>query len=458
MSAFCQTPRFYRHVSDTRVCSTDAQANPAYTYDKRAFIVLMDGDTVGPSQWHALITALQHKGDVVEKYVFAPSSNSRWQKHLAVHGVNVIEVARPLGGKKDPNDLAIAMEAAWLASQRPGISLALAVQDVDFLYCARRIKEKGCHVTIAIPRSFVGLKKLCEDLEVDTTMYDYVPEDGQSGTAKFKAVLNSNGECIIESHFWDGHREPFNDSGLRRTLHELEYMISTEGPLLPSVAKFLLVNMLCPRVVWPLPAALRETVRIMKGKSRTLWQNDPGNLAFILPMGNQSQTTKSIRSTYGTSSCRAMCLGGGPFMLEDSDQLVPAVLKRLRYLDSELNVDLSEAIDVFCQTGRNTRCLIEIGIEIPQSFVVQAKQTLLRSALLSRRSQGTWKAAPNDTNIRRQLVSRGLIHNETAAKPAVFQAMKALAQQKGLPKRTNYTSVVFDLHKAQHQDHPDLRR
>uniref|UniRef100_A0A7S0FX08 Uncharacterized protein n=1 Tax=Pyrodinium bahamense TaxID=73915 RepID=A0A7S0FX08_9DINO len=351
------------------------------------------------------------------------------------------------------------MEAAWLASRRPQVSVAFAVQDADFLYCAKRLQQAGHHASVVMPQGcHIGIQKVFRASQVDVITYGFVPEDGYTGHAKFKAILNGSGESDIRSSLCDLSSVQYDDSGIRSTLQALAYTKSGEGPLLPALARFLLVNELCPHVVWPLPLACQEIVPLFDQWSARHWVGYPGDLAFVIPLAAQCKTSKSIRQQYGSSLCRAVCIGGGPFILEDSEELVPVVLQRLGYLDADLNSDISEAIDVFCDAGRNKSSLIGMGVEIPQAFAVQAKMTLLRGALLSREAHGTWKVAPNDANVRLQLVSSGHLEHANVPAAHAFETLKLLAQQRGLPSRKTYNGILSELHKFEHQVHPDIRR
>jgi Protein of unknown function DUF88. len=105
------------------------------------FALLIDGDIVGPAHWPSLVDAVRSKGELTVAYVFgAPRKDNRdhsWQKDMTSLGIEFKAVPRKAGGAKVPNDMAIAMHASRLVSENEALAIALAVNDVDYVYVAQ---------------------------------------------------------------------------------------------------------------------------------------------------------------------------------------------------------------------------------------------------------------------------------------------------------------------------------
>ena len=78
------------------------------------------------------------------------------------------------------------------------------------------------------------------------------------------------------------------------------------------------------------------------------WQPRLSEYAYCTPLACCSKLSKEAAQKYGGIRQRRLLLGGGPFVLEDSDDLSERMMKRLGYLD-EYNNDIQEAGLVFCQ-------------------------------------------------------------------------------------------------------------
>lgn len=455
---FCgdSTPVVRRNLAWPDLCETTSLKKRIY--EQEGFIVLIDGDTVGPSQWSPLLTALSAKGHVTDKYLFSAAPSAQWQERMASLGINSVEVLRRMGGKRDPNDMAIAMAATRLASGGNKWSFALAVQDADFLLLADQLRHWGHDVTLVVPQGYrLGLCQAFEMAKMQVVTYDFVPEDGNVGRALYKAVLNPDGKATFEANICVDLK--VHDCGaLRDTFQKLNYLLCSEDPLLPAIARFFYANQLCPRTVWPQPLAISEAINVIAHHDSQDWRSNPGNLAFVLPLGTQSQTTASIRREYGSSLCRSLCIGGGPFVISDSEDLALRVLRKMGYLDNDLNADVGEAVDVFCQTGSNKRSLEVLGSAIPSSFHVEAKLLLLRSSFLSHKSIGAWKVAPSDKSVRQRLAAQGRISTANVTKAEVLQAMQLITKQEDRPFRKTYNGFLMDMHVREHRAHPHLRR
>merc|ERR1712037_350040 len=101
------------------------------------------------------------------------------------------------------------------------------------------------------------------------------------------------------------------------------------------------------------------------------------------------------------------------------------LLSRLGYLDTHLNADLADAVDVFCHQGVNRRHLARLGHRVWARSNLEAKLNLLRSSFLSSRSYGQWQRASKDTQLRELLVKRCFIQRQEAPVDEIFIALQA---------------------------------
>jgi hypothetical protein len=367
----------------------------------------VDGDVVSAKHCQALVAAASAKGKVVSTQIFAPQSGHTWSSS----NWDMVRVPRNAGGGKDPNDIAISMEAVRHASTGHADAIALAVQDVDFAYLAAQLHSWGYPVMLLLPESSkVGLGLAFE--AVGAEVLRYAPGGLLSGSRpKFKAVLTKNGESSIAEYQMDIDMDSVVDDGAAKdTLHALGYIEGHADPIIPAIAKFHYLNLSSPLTIWPDICARSEALLALSARSLEEWQRYSGGLAFVFPKASSTKTA-SVNARYGTSECRSVVLAGGPFILRDSDSLVGDFLTRLGYLDSDLSRDMAESVDVFCNVGQNRSSLSSLGVDFDAACSLSVKVSSLRDALLSAKGRGVWKVAPSDVTLRQTLVANGSISN-----------------------------------------------
>ena len=144
---------------------------------------------------------------------------------------------------------------------------------------------------------------------------------------------------------------------------------------------------------------------------------------------------------FGSSLACSIFEGGGPFLLQDSRDLIARALHRLGYLDSSLNNDISEALFVFVNRNKRTLCKLDaLPSQCDQASTVEAE---LRHVFLSKGSSGQWIVAPEDVAVRQHLCKQGFLHDVTADRTAVFQAMCNYAKREALPDMKTYSGYSF---------------
>ena len=138
-------------------------------------------------------------------------------------------------------------------------------------------------------------------------------------------------------------------------LEDLGFFDGT-GYLLPAIVKFWFTNALGPLTVFPRQCAtLALYDRVTNPATKRSWQRPQADFAFFVPRSSTKTLTRKQKEQYGSGQAREIFLGGGPFVLQDSESLVEQSLQRLGYLDADLNNDFSEALTVFLNTSLNKR-------------------------------------------------------------------------------------------------------
>ena len=137
-------------------------------------------------------------------------------------------------------------------------------------------------------------------------------------------------------------------------LEDLGFLDGT-GYLLPAIVKFWFTNALGPLTVYPKQCAtLALHDRVTSPATKRLWQRPQADFSFCVPISStKGRITRKQKERYGSAKARQVFLGGGPFMLQDSESLVAQSLERLGYLDADLNNDFSEAVTVFLNATHN---------------------------------------------------------------------------------------------------------
>lgn len=109
--------------------------------------------------------------------------------------------------------------------------------------------------------------------------------------------------------------------------------------------------------VFPVPLATSALDHAIRYESQN-WISNSQAFAFALPV-RQGRVTEKQLKIYGSKLARNIFQGGGPFMLEDSSDLVAHFLHKLGYLDETWNSDFTEALNGFWNASS---CKAENGI------------------------------------------------------------------------------------------------
>jgi len=428
---------------------------------RRRYALFIDGDIKGPSWWPLAMEAVRERGDLSYAGVAAPPEYAAipaWSKAMSSLGIHFIPVPRPASGVKDPNDIAIGMEAARLVSLGRADAVALAVTDVDFVYLARRLHEWG-HGALAVisEGTQIGLASAFRVAHADVAFVKLAPKDQR--LSKLKFLLHSNGESTLEPLTGQERLEFDPDmESVIAVLAELGYLASADDPIVPAIAKFFHTNGVGPLTVWPERCPRREMASLLTENGGREWRASTGDLAFVFPRAQHAGGTPKELRTYGSKACSTYARGGGPFITRSSRDLVDRVMRRLGYLDELLNADLGEALDVFCSMTWNFRALAAAGLGASSRVDAETKRALVHCALVSPKLYGTWQVAPKDREVRSWLFARREISGLDLPAVEVMPALRSFAARHQLPERKTYNAQVLEVLRHLRAKDPSRRR
>eukprot|EP00435_Cladocopium_sp_Y103_P021422 s269_g5.t1 len=447
-----------RHRVTPRRSTTSASGRPT--------ALLMDGDGQGAREFRAAWTAVSQHQKLVYTGVFAAEEQlkrSDWQKFFRETGAEAVPVP-PHGGASFAQKQRFAetvghtamaqtavrffqegLQVALLPSEREGRPWngRDVNMDVDFVALVKFLRSKGaeellmvllegpafrCPESVALSKDFVRYG--AEVFWVEVKWFGF-------RTPLMRAVLQHGSAGRVEHIPKDEERGPLADI---THLLDLGFMTSSRDAIAPAIARCWAQNFPgSPLTVWPAQYPLHQLRDALAGCAS--WTFDSLEMAFVMPVGSKGRATKEVIAKYGTADCRSIFLGGGPFLLEDSEELCEEVLRRLGYLDDELNSHLEEAVALFCDGTANRRTL-QVAGEAPTSAGGTASLQSLRRALLSRKIYGAWRCAPNDNLLRINFSGKKLITSQEASKEEVYAAMQSYVTRAAIPSWRSYNGLV----------------
>ena len=228
--------------------------------------------------------------------------------------------------------------------------------------------------------------------------------------------------------------------------------------LVQLCVKFWFANSLGRLVVFPSDFASLAVHDLIKSAQMRSWKNSSESLAYFLPRAQvgSATVTNAQRRTFGSALARGVLMGGGPFVLQDSADMVERALRRLGYLDDTLNTELQEALFSFLNNSSNKYTLRKLAMLPTSGDTSQMVLEALRAAFLSNRSQGQWFVARPGPKpfLLHALKSEGLTNPESSASCSpeeMFEAMKVYARRHGLPAMRTFNGLVRRI-----QDHVEV--
>ena len=218
------------------------------------------------------------------------------------------------------------------------------------------------------------------------------------------------------------------------------------GYLMQSAAKFWFENSLGDLTVFPQSCGLKDVSEVIAA-SRCFSQFKKYNfdLAFLVPVTSRSGSKEKGRRNHGSMLARAVFRGGGPAMLRDSEKLTIQALRKLGYLDGNLNSDVTEAVLAFVNRPANKHTLRKLEMLPVAMDKLSDVDEKLRAAFLSHAAKGHWQVPAQDLEVRQLLQRLGFLSSSANRPKTVSKAMREYAQQEGLPWRRTYNLNVFQI-------------
>ena len=425
--------------------------------------LLVDGDCHSIDGIRLAIKCLQeHCGQRVYVTLFASPrrcDNKKWARFMQENGISFRSVHRGSSGiSAEPNDEAISREMRELS--KLNVSIALLTEDTDFIDTILDLQPNSANITVLVPENRTGMIRQYETQGVSVLPVTLPKRHG----SKVRAILHENGSGSVT--FADPYEPPsYGDfeqayKNVARLLQDLGY----EGNLVQSCAKFWMLNQLGSLTVFPrqIPVLAAQTLfaNFEFGIARE-WEPYSRELAYFLPAYSKTRLTKIQERTYGYRLARSVFQAGGPFVLENSSELVLNALRKLGYLDGEFNTDVSEAMLVFINLPSNKTTLRKYGwLPVPGDNQQDVDQKL-RLAFLSHQTPGEWQAMNNSSTARGsvlQILKKSQILSSTEDSiEDTFEGMKSYAKQQQLPVMRTFNGLVWTI--LRHKDKsPTSRR
>ncbi|CAJ1429970.1 unnamed protein product [Effrenium voratum] len=358
--------------------------------------------------------------------------------------ISTVEVPRR-GVQGEPNDEALVRHLRRLLNARGNVCLAILVSDAGFAQVVEEAVALGREVVVFVPELRPGVAEVFEATGAQVLR---LAARHQDTAFKTRATLQGDGTGLVELMAAEP-RQSCDSTPLRDFLAHYGFCGREERVdlLLPSLAKFWFMHQshLRPALtVYPYQHAVTELLQMLAAGNK--WQRYQKDLAFLFPTRGARRPTRAQVKTYGCGHALSLFRGGGPCMLHDSQDLAQRVLRRLGYLDDDLNSDLPEAIQVFCNTANNKGALRR-NFDLTEGASVSTLERQLRRAFLSSSSTGMWEASPSDEAVRLQLRRAGLVTPD-APREEVLEAMRSWAKRRGLPAMRSYNGHLWQFRSA----------
>ena len=409
--------------------------------------LLVDADTHSTEAIRGAIRILQRKKDgAVKTTIFAPparAENAKWKRLFDEKDICFHPIARGSDATGEANDHAVVEELKRLGAPTCSVGcIALMTRDSDFVDIVAWAIRQGTDIIVMTSKLDTSSDRNYRSTGAEVMMMS-VP--GEATGANVRAVLHPSGYGTVQL------AEPFTyaTSGEEEMttvisfLQDLQYRKDAEY-LGQSIAKFWFTNQLGPLTVFPGQCAIRAVLARANQFGTSPYVRCKKQLAYFLPVSSRSTITKVHLQTYGSRRARAVFRGGGPFVLEDSADMVCQALKKLGFLDSKWNSDMSEALLAFFNVAENKQILRKQFDALPSNDDTASHvEDTLRHAFLSNDSSGQWRIAPKDSAEREILCKEGFLDTKDASKGKVLKALKKYASKHQLPTMRNYNSYVY---------------
>jgi len=386
------------------------------------------------------------------------AKDKQWKEFIEQYGIRLQTVSRNVYGIEDPNDTEIVREARRIAATEVR-RIALLVYDADFIPLVKELQHLGKEPIVILRNSSMRvLAQRFERMKVPVLFTQQKPLKGN-----VFAVLEADGTgkiCVkgedLEYPYVDADTIDFVANHMESLRYRKPGETAIGHVLVPAVAKFWYANELGSLTVFPNQILFQEMHEAWLRHAGKLWLSCESEFAFVLP--RSANRTGAWVKRYGGKVTASFVHCGGPFLLKDSDTVVEEVLHRLGFMDTCLNSDLNEAIQVFSTMSINKRNLKKVGMKPSDLDGYSSCLSILRHALLSNESSGVWQVPPGDTRVREYLIARGFLPGKDATKADIFQVFKKHSRRLGLPNHKTYNGYVLSLTSRLTHADPNRRR
>ena len=272
---------------------------------------------------------------------------------------------------------------------------------------------------------------------------------------RVRAILHADGSGSVELSENYVLPETYAIDTSRRIIEILKNLGYLEegnsGFLLPACAKFWYENQLGSLTVFPELQSRVEVYELLESSSPCGGQA-LRELAFILPASYNDRRGEEYEKKkveiYGARLGYNIFKGGGPFILEDSPDLAEEALRKLGYIDDDLNDDVYEAMLCFMNAYQNKYMLRKGGLlPCPTDSAREVAQKL-RQALLSNKVKGRWQSMRRNWGLRRRIVTeleeaKILSENGSHSQAEILEAMRIYRAKEGLPHMRTFNGLAW---------------
>lgn len=455
-AAFCREGRSRPKQQRAKAC---VQASARTDASRREGVteVVVDGDSCSIDFVLAAVDRLRSESGQVRATIFAAPgrmNNKAWKKLVGRPAFHFKSVPRR-GMYEEPNDRAVKKHLGILATNAATARIALITSDDDFVQDMRKIVLAGKEALIFTSSECYGLAQKYKQAGVLVVSLD----SEKKISYKVRAVLESDGTGFVQRCSPITQRSLPKEVGvLREFMSSSGYMPTGREYLQSCIAKWCFTNSLGPITVYPATSCFLESYQFVTGG---LARDAREDIAFFLPLGYAISGSlgrrKSIIDKYGSGRGWSISHAGGPFILTPSSDLVSEALKRLGFLDSHLNSDVSEAMLVFANISTNKMLLRKLEALPEDGERAEQLQHKFEQAFLSSRGSGQWQVAPSDSRLRATFARANRIADASASREEVFAVMQEYSKKQGLPRLKTYNGLAWQILRHMNRKDPSRR-
>ena len=246
----------------------------------------------------------------------------------------------------------------------------------------------------------------------------------------------------------EGYGRDVTDT-VQKFLKNLGYIEDDMDYLLPACAKFWHENQLGSLTVFPFSLANIAVHELLN--SFNCWGKPLRELAFFLPKSQKVRNhvyNRKKAKVYGSQIGYVIFQGGGPFILEDSPDLVEEALRKLGYIDDDLNDDMFEAMFCLMNASENKNSLRKQGFLPCPTDLSRNVALKLRRAFLSNKFKGLWQIMNRSSNAMQSILpalekAKLLSKNGSHSQHEIFDAMQVYSAKHRLPPMRTFNGLAW---------------